>query len=60
MSSYPLSIANVHFLNRVAALSIAAKVMSLIEVKLFSFEEWILENRLIDWQLPVMTQASVT
>ena len=40
--------------------SIAEKVTSLMEVKSFSFEEWIFEKRLTGWPLPVRAQASVT
>ena len=46
LSSYPLSITKVALPNILAALLIAEKVTSLIEVKFFSFDEWILENRL--------------
>ena len=60
LSSYPLSMTKVAFPSREAPRSIAEKVTSLMEVKSFSFEEWIFEKRLTGWPLPVRAQASVT
>ena len=50
----------VAFSNKAAARSIAEKVISLMEVKSFSFEEWISEKILTGWLLFVSTVASVT
>ena len=46
--------------NMPAPRSMAEKVISLMDVKLFSLEEWIFEKILTGWLLFVRAQASVT
>ena len=60
LSSYPLSMTKVAFLQRVMPRSIAANVISLDDVKFFSAEEWISEKMLTGCLDAVKAQASVT